>query len=959
MYILRDLAIQHYGRVLLIFMFLSTFLLMSAHVNATDRIPITTATLQYLHPLATSFFFDGLSQIETVTFLPNSQSLLASTSNISLIWDMASMGINGFGYRPALDASPDGQHILISRSDFGTRLIEPGRDEAIHLFSGTINGGVFSPDSRWVVTVEVQNSQYQLWDTQTGQEIALLDNRDTTMPIFTPDSRELVLFKRDGSIALWTIESRSVRLVLPTTAGKAFITPDGHQLVTYAGNGFDFWQLENGEHLTTNRFLETRQEQGIALLSPDSKTLLHWNIDDPGGKPTLWDVRDLTQVREIGSFSIPPIPFAEQYQFTFSKDSRFLSLFNHIGDGTLYVIDAQTATLALTLKASTETLNGAALSADNNLIFTSSNDDRTRIWQWENEVVTEVTNLPGSQMLLSADETTLVTVAGDKTLIVYGIPTAERPAQRLYISGRIVPSVVNVRFEPRPDASLIGTASGEVIFSGRSGDYLLLDNSGWVLGGPSYVELDANFPVEWLPEGGDITQVGLIPELPAPPTSTLAPPTPIFTPGPAPTLALTSTAVSTGTLDLPPITGANAAEIGLQAVLPGSMASQSSSTRLVTAPSYEQPLHIWNLVDFSVEPVPDMYRFVASSPDGAFIAYEGLDGNLHVWDVNRETDMAISPIRDDIAFNTALFTPDGSALIYWTYAQTYHVWDITTGRERFSFPGSYLQWAVSADSQTLVTIPTSGGILRGYNLLTGDVSSQYDIGNRAVSDLVLSPDGAQVVLVSPDQLRVWGLDGTERSQLHGSFKEIRFSPDSNLLATLSSENLLELRDPYTLEVRGRTDALDTQSLAFSPDTSLIALTDPLRLWILNTGEIVTIDGGYSAQRTVFSTDGITLLADVGYSTMVFGIPTPQRPAWEPLTGRIIPSGVNLRSAPSIDSEIIGYAQGEVIISGRRGNAVYLPELGGWVWSDPDFLDMGEKRLEELPLLSIPDFDEEF
>ena len=59
----------------------------------------------------------------------------------------------------------------------------------------------------------------------------------------------------------------------------------------------------------------------------------------------------------------------------------------------------------------------------------------------------------------------------------------------------------------------------------------------------------------------------------------------------------------------------------------------------------------------------------------------------------------------------------------------------------------------------------------------------------------------------------------------------------------------------------------------------------------------------------------------------------------------------MRVIPDVDAPVIGYASGEVRIGGRAStaDAVYLHDLGGWVWSDADHLDLWEHDLRGLPV----------
>lgn len=114
-----------------------------------------------------------------------------------------------------------------------------------------------------------------------------------------------------------------------------------------------------------------------------------------------------------------------------------------------------------------------------------------------------------------------------------------------------------------------------------------------------------------------------------------------------------------------------------------------------------------------------------------------------------------------------------------------------------------------------------------------------------------------------------------------------------------------------------------------------------------------LEGNYMGRNSMFSLDGSTLLIGDFITTMVFGIPNDIRSAWQPVTGHIVPAGVNVRTRPEQEAERIGFASGDVMIGGRdlQNSGVYLPELGGWVWSDPDFLDLGDLILADLPILA--------
>ena len=207
--------------------------------------------------------------------------------------------------------------------------------------------------------------------------------------------------------------------------------------------------------------------------------------------------------------------------------------------------------------------------------------------------------------------------------------------------------------------------------------------------------------------------------------------------------------------------------------------------------------------------------------------------------------------------------------------------------------------------------------------------------------------------------------GTELLKIDGLFDNFRFSPDGQILASFDRAGILQLWNISTGENFYRLDTNTELSparfryestMAFSPDGSMLVLGNPLYVLRLDTGEIVPIIGDYPLINPRFSPDGSSLFIDTYQSTMVFGIPNDLRTPWEPITGQVNSSGVNLRSFPDADAAVIGFASGEVRISGRayNQNAVYLPDSGGWIWADPAYLDLGEAEISDLPVLYVPE-----
>jgi hypothetical protein len=125
--------------------------------------------------------------------------------------------------------------------------------------------------------------------------------------------------------------------------------------------------------------------------------------------------------------------------------------------------------------------------------------------------------------------------------------------------------------------------------------------------------------------------------------------------------------------------------------------------------------------------------------------------------------------------------------------------------------------------------------------------------------------------------------------------------------------------------------------------------------------MTTIPGDYGGAYMTFTPDGSTLLVDGStnqfreiQSVMAFGVPTTTRPAWTPVTAKVVPDGISVHSSPERSAPVIGTATGQLLVAGRDadGQAAYLPEAGGWIWADPNYLDLGETPVAALPVLNM-------
>jgi WD40 repeat protein len=199
----------------------------------------------------------------------------------------------GHPYEPELALSPDGRTVAHSARPGHVLLFDwenPGRK--LHIESPGLRRAVFSPDGRWLAAGNWHGQGARVWDARTGEEKCAFDlpepEEGNAWPAFSPDGKWLVIgtvaeysfwevgswkkryslprenaaktrgwivFAPDSKMVALLHSMSEVRLVDPGT-GREFarlpaggtpycFSPDGSQLVTYAGRGgaMHVWDL--------------------------------------------------------------------------------------------------------------------------------------------------------------------------------------------------------------------------------------------------------------------------------------------------------------------------------------------------------------------------------------------------------------------------------------------------------------------------------------------------------------------------------------------------------------------------------------------------------------------------------------------------------------------------------------------------------------------------------------------
>lgn len=276
------------------------------------------------------------------------------------------------GCRTALTGDPVDTNLLLWDAKTG-RLLERGDKDLT-----PVRSFAYSPDGHLIATRYLE--EVALWDARTLKAKGML--RSPKYPFhlcFSPDGRTLASLLEDGSIALWDVPSRKIRLTLRgwldslparVTFGEhplAF-SPDGRLLVgNCEGDHLRVWNPANGKVVAQ---LDVPKEAYWAEFSPDGKTLA---VANAHGEIEVWDRATWKRTLTLDGHRNAVLRLA------FSRDGK--TLVSAGIDGCVLTWNTRNWKLRTRSdEAHQAPINSLSLSPDGRTAVTAATDDSVRFW---------------------------------------------------------------------------------------------------------------------------------------------------------------------------------------------------------------------------------------------------------------------------------------------------------------------------------------------------------------------------------------------------------------------------------------------------------------------------------------------------------------------------------------------------------------------------------------------------
>jgi eukaryotic-like serine/threonine-protein kinase len=236
----------------------------------------------------------------------------------------------------------------------------------------------------------------------------------------------------------------------------------------------------------------------------------------------------------------------------------------------------------------------------------------------------------------------------------------------------------------------------------------------------------------------------------------------------------------------------------------------------------------------------------AFSKDGRYIALGGLDWNVRVWDLVKNTLLyTLRGHKEGVV--TVIFSPDGRFLASGASDRTVRIWDTQTGAlvdVLANHKDPVRGVLFSPDGTKLYTSSSDGNVI----IWSLDIKGKATVlphNSLRIWRAIFSPDGNFIATSSSIGAHVWDVrTGKENQSLSVKMREVMasaFSPDGKLFATVNAGGELKFLDQATGKIRhSKSMKKGVSGVVFSPDSKQVAITSKGKLILLDAKSLAVV-----------------------------------------------------------------------------------------------------------------------
>ena len=322
-----------------------------------------------------------------------------------------------------------------------------------------------------------------------------------------------------------------------------------------------------------------------------------------------------------------------------------------------------------------------------------------------------------------------------------------------------------------------------------------------------------------------------------------------------------------------------------------STAYSPNGTRIISSSS-DNTILIWNAETGTILNAlnghTNVVHSTAYSPDGKTIVSGGRDNTIRLWNANDGALLnTLEGHMDDV--NSTAYSPDGKTIVSGSDDGTARIWDAESGallRVLEEHADDVNSTAYSPDGKTIVS-GSDDGTARIWDAESGALLHILEKENKTdsakVRSVAYSMDGRLIasggIFFKTIEIGMWYANGSPRSPFRSNTSPnyVAFSPDGHNLASGNPSGIYI----WNIEIGERIHTIsghdsDVDYAMFTPDGTGIAAADwsePLRVWDLETGELLKSVRNAEGSSGAFSPDGRLAAAAHGREMRIIDVET--------------------------------------------------------------------------------------